>query len=174
MRVRRERNPLRALLQRADAADDAAFLAHVAKCRAIALVLWQDCYDRLCAEKGEAVMEAYAAWKRLRPFMHFFASEGVLHMDCPRGVCKRARRCACDSMRCVRHEALTSAEEAKARADYGDFLALMRAPETEEEQRLNGKTPSDIRAGGAKPFNASRNARESNPTRGLSPANQIQ
>jgi hypothetical protein len=70
--------------------------------------------------------------------MHFFASEGVLHMDCPRPVCKRAKRCACDSMRCVRHEVLTSAEEAKARADYGEFIARMTAPETEASPSFRG------------------------------------
>jgi hypothetical protein len=134
VRKKLERNPLRAALKHADAEDDAAFLAHVAKCRAIALVLWQDSYDRLCAAKGRAVLEAYQTWKSLRPLMHFFASEGVLHMDCPRPVCKRARRCACGSMRCVRHEVLTSAEEVQARADYREFLALMTAPETEEEK----------------------------------------
>lgn len=134
MRPKRERDPLRNALARAELEDNAAFVAHVEKCRAIALVLWQDCYDRLRASRGRAAMEAYEAWKALRPLMHFFASEGVLHMNCPRGVCKRARRCACDSMRCVRHEVLTSAEEASARADYREFIALMRAPETEEEK----------------------------------------
>jgi hypothetical protein len=139
VRARRERDPLRASIKRADAEDNAAFLNHVEKCRAIALVLWQDCYERLSASRGCAAMEAYRAWKALRPLMHFFASEGVLHMDCPRSVCKRARRCACDSMRCVRHEVLTGAEEAEARADYRAFLALMRAPETEEEKLLAAK-----------------------------------
>jgi hypothetical protein len=113
---------------------------HVDECRLIATWLWHDTFGRLQTLWDPAeIMAAWREWKKMLPFMHFFATLGVLHLDCRRPVCKRARRCACDSMPCVRHRVLSRNEALEGRICFNDFVYCMRAPEDESDQAVRGR-----------------------------------
>lgn len=124
----------------AQAAAEGAIVAdRINEFRLIAAWLWRTTFDPMnAAWERAAIMAAYHEWKRWLPFMHFFATHGVLHLDCPRPACRRARRCVCDSMRCVRDEPLSEDELRVGRAAFGDFMHFMKQPEDESEQEVRG------------------------------------
>ncbi|HVV01884.1 MAG TPA: hypothetical protein VHH88_11020 [Verrucomicrobiae bacterium] len=133
-------NPREAIARRVAAADAKFLSAKINECRLIAAMLWHSNFDRMNEAQGRAAIEMeYRAWKRALPFMHFFATYGVLHFECPRACCKRARRCACDSMRCVRFETLSRDEMLEGRAAFNRFVYCMRAPENESGQGVVGR-----------------------------------
>ena len=122
------------------AAEGAIVAGRINECRLIAAWLWRSTFDRMnSAWEPRAIMAAYFEWKRWLPFMHFFATYGVLHPGCNRPACRRARRCACDSMRCVRYEPLSEDELRAGRRAFGDFMHLMKQPEDESEQEVRGR-----------------------------------
>jgi hypothetical protein len=132
--------PREAKARRVAAADAQILSAQINECRLIAAMLWHNNLGRMNEAEGRAAIEReYRKWKRALPFMHFFATYGVLHFECPRACCKRARRCACDSMRCVRHEVLSAEEEQEARVAFHRFIDFMRAPESESGQGVRGE-----------------------------------
>ena len=138
MRLTREGREEKRRAARA-AAEGAIALDRINEFRLMAAWLWRTTFDPMNAVwEPAAIMAAYREWKRWMPFMHFFATHGVLHLDCPRPACRRARRCACDSMRCVRREPLSEDELRAARAAFGDFMHLMSRPEDESEQEVRG------------------------------------
>src|SRR6185312_2450611 len=117
------------------AAEGAIVAGRINECRLIAAWLWRTTFDPMnAAWERAAIMAAHREWKRWLPFMHFFATHGVLHLDCPRPACRRAHRCACDSMRCVRNEPLSEDEARAGRAAFGDFMHFVSRPEDESEQ----------------------------------------
>lgn len=121
------------------AAEGALIADRINEFRLMAAWLWRTTFDPMnAAWEPAAIMAAYHEWKRWLPFMHFFATYGVLHLACPRPPCRRARRCACDSMRCVRYEPLSEDEARAGRAAFGDFMHFMKRPETESEQAVRG------------------------------------
>src|SRR5262249_4340144 len=133
-------NPLAAKARRTAAAEARILSAKINECRLVAVWLWRSAYDAiLAAEIGPATEAAFRRWKAAMPLMHFFATYGVLPFACTRPVCRRARRCACDSMRCVRYETLSNEEELEARAIYYDFIRFMKAPEEESDQEVSGR-----------------------------------
>ncbi len=177
MRKKPERNPSRAAVKGLREENIECLMGYMRECFTIAVMLDQDsqeALDRAIPRGREALESAFLEMKKRAAFARFFATEAQQHRVCPSRVCQRARHCAGLSLSCTRGRVLDRDEETYARGRLSAFIRIMSAPETEEEQRLNGKTPSDIRASGAKPFSASRNARESHRTRGLSQANQIQ
>jgi hypothetical protein len=133
-------NPREAIARRNAAADAKILSAQIDECRLIAAMLWHSNFSRMNEAVGRAAIEReYRKWKTALPFMHFFATYGLKHFDCPRACCKRARRCACDSMRCVRHEVLSAGEERAGRLAFRRFLDIMGAPESESAQRVAGR-----------------------------------
>lgn len=132
MRAAPERDPLRALLRRADAEDAASLSAHLRASGEVAVMLDQDGRAAMDAAipRGKAAMEAaFALQKKRAVLAQFFASRALIHVGCPLPMCKRARRCASPSLRCVRGFVLTPEEEAAARARFRAFIACMTAPE---------------------------------------------
>jgi hypothetical protein len=133
-------NPRDAHARRVAAAEAQSLSAKINECRLIAAMLWHSNFDRMNEAQGRAAIEAeYRKWKAAMPFMHFFATYGLKHFDCPRACCKRARRCACDSMRCVRHETLSAEEERAGRLAFHRFIDVMAAPEDESAQAVTGR-----------------------------------
>jgi hypothetical protein len=138
MRLTREGREEKRRAARA-AAEGAIALDRINEFRLMAAWLWHMTFDPMnAAWEPAAIMAAYREWKRWMPFMHFFATHGVLHLDCPRPACRRARRCACDSMRCVRREPLSEHELREGRGCFSAFMHCMSRPEDESEQEVRG------------------------------------
>lgn len=90
--------------------------------------------------RGRAALEAaWAEQMRRMPFIRYFSTFGLLHLDCPQGGCKRAQRCVALSLACTHNRVLSSEEEAHALARFREFMDIMSKPETESEKALSGK-----------------------------------
>ena len=132
-------NPRKAKARRLAAAETRLLSARIDECRLIAAWLWASTFDAMMqADSRAAIKAAWRRWKEALPFKHFFATYGVLHLGCKRPACRRARRCACDSMRCVRYETLSREEALEGQICFNRFVYCMRAPEDESEQRVRG------------------------------------
>jgi hypothetical protein len=108
----------------------------------IAVLLAQDIEARADAASGRgqaALMAAWAERMRRMPVFRYFATYGLLHLHCPQRGCKRAQRCAGFWLACAGNRVLSGEEEAHARARFGAFMDIMRAPETESEQEVGGR-----------------------------------
>lgn len=125
----------------AEAHDARAISSVVQEHAWIAILLARDNETRMDAASGRGRAALEAAWaERMRrmPIVRYFATFGLLHLDCPQGGCKRAQRCAGLSLACTRNHVLSGEEEAHARARFRAFMDIMREPETESEQEVGG------------------------------------
>lgn len=142
MRLKRERDPLRAARTRAAALEAEAIAVRMQECAWIAVWLRRQngaALDAAAGEDREALEAAFAEGRRRTAFARLFATWGLLHLDCGVGACKRARFCAHPSLRCTWGGTLSGEQETHARMRFQHFIQIVSEPESEAEKALEAQ-----------------------------------